>query len=1001
MRRLLATAGFAVGFMLSAAGPAAAIPSLSGAQITPKSTQAGAHADATIRFDVDDLGSTGAPGDDLRDLDLALPPGLIGDYGAAPKCTAADLERDRCAAASKVGTTLIRADERLSAIDLPNQLIHGDIYLVPTRGTEPARLGIVLRPVIPIVNVKLDPIALESPVRVRTATDGGLTASLRDLPRTASTPLGTAAIKMTRLEMTLQGTAGSGNAFLTNPTTCGGSTLKITGRTYEGIDVAANAAFTATDCASVPFAPSFAVGADARSADVPTSASATVTMPFTRDPATRAQTQPRRAVVELPEGFELSPVVGSAGDLEGCTDAQFAKDSAAPASCPAGAQIGTVNFSSPLVDQPLDGKVFLAQPGDGTPLIRIFIVAEQSGAADALRIKLTGVVEPDAQTGQIRTTLDGIPPLPFTTFKLAFRGGQHAVVSTPRACGTYTGSARLTPQSGGADVTPSGRIAIEGDCPDPNAFTPSVGLTADTAQAQWDTVVTTSVSRPDRQARLTSMRVSLPPGLLGRISTVTPCAVDAARRADCSADSRVGTVTATAGPGAAPLTVNGPVYLTDSLDGSFAGLAIVVPAAVGPLDLGSSVTLAKLFIRGGDQGLDVVADSIPTRLKGIALDLRSLDLRLDRPGFTFNATSCAAQTAKATFGSDLGGSANAETGYQATGCENVPFEPTIQSQLTGSRADLSRNGHPGLDVTVRQSGPQANTSSVAVKLPKGIAADPDRLKLACPVAKFDAGDCPASSIIGTATAVTPLLPDPLTGNVVFVLVPGSGLPQLRLQLRGRLSIDLIGKVTISGTQLVNEFGGIPDVPLSEFRLQLAPGAKSPLLTSEDLCTSRPSVQATFGGHNGKTKTRTVTPDAPTCSPSATVKITSLSSGRPSLRLRADGATKKITTARLKLPTGIQLDRAKVRKLIRLQAAGMSKADRRKAKVTVYRTRIDVRLPGQGAQRINVVLRRGALRVGALTRQRTRPRLDFRLDLSQPGVAKRSTTLRTRPASSLG
>lgn len=1000
MRRLLATAVFTVAFMLTAAGQAAAIPSLSDAQITPADLTAGAHADTTIRFDVDDLGPTGAPGDDVRDLDLLLPPGHIGDYGAAPKCAFADLQRDRCPAASRVGATVIRADLKLSLIELTAQRIRGDIYLVPTRGTEPARLGIVLRPVIPILNIPLAPLALESPVRVRTAEDGGLTASLRDLPRTQGTPLGTAALKITRLEMTLFGTAGSGNAFLTNPTTCNGSTLRVAGRTYEGIPLAASGSFTATDCGGVPFTPGFDVGADPAAADVPTAASATVTLPFSRDPGTRAQTQPRRAVVTLPEGFELSPTVGSAGDLAGCSEAQFDQGSAAPSSCPANAQIGSVNFSSPLVEAPLDGKVFLADPAPGAPLIRIFIVAEQSGAADALRIKLSGVVEPDARTGQIRTTLDNLPQLPFTSFRLAFRGGQHAVVSTPRACGTYTGVAQMAPHSGGADAAPTGAVTIAGDCPDPNAFTPSVALGSNPGQAQWDATVVTSISRPDRQARFANMRVSLPPGLLGRLASVTACPLDSARQGACPDDSRVGTVAASAGPGAAPLGVEGPVYLTTGSDGALAGLAIVVPAKVGPLDLGASVTLAKLFVRPADQGLDVVADTIPTRLEGIALGIRSLELRLDRPGFTFNPTTCDALQVRATFGSDLGGSAPAEAPFQVSGCENVPFEPTIDATITGARSELERNGHPGLDATVRQTGQEANTRTVAVKLPKGFAADPDRLKRACPLEAFERDACPASAIVGKATAATPLLPVPLAGDVVFVLVPGSGLPQLRLKLRGLLSIDLTGKITIEGDQLVNEFEGIPDVPLSEFRLQLDGGDKSPLQTSEDLCLSKPQVTARFRAHSGKAKERTVTAAAPSCNPAAQLRITSLRQGTPQLQLRADGATRKLKVVRLKFPPGIEIDRAKARNLIRLQAAGMSSSDRRRAKVTLYNTRIDVELPGKGAQRINVLMRTGSLRVGPLTRQRSNPQLNFRLDVTQPGVRKRSTVLRTRPRSSL-
>ncbi len=1001
MQRVLLAAACAVGFVLSATSPAMAIPSLSGGQITPDDPTAGAHSDVAIAFDVDDLGPTGAPGDDLRHLDLNLPPGLLGDPGAAPACAFADLERNACPAASRVGSTVIRADLKLSAIELTDQRINGDIFIVPTRGTEPARLGIVLRPKIPIINVPLDPIALESPARVRTATDGGLTASLRDLPRTQSTPLGIAALKITRLEMRLFGTAGSGNAFLTNPTSCAPAVLRVDATTYNGVNGTTSGAFTPADCGSVPFAPGLGVEADPVAADVPTAAGVTVTLPFSRDPSVRAQSQPRRAVVKLPTGFELSPTVGSAGDVTGCSVAQFGKSSSAPSTCPASSQVGTVAFSSPLVPEPLQGRVFIADPAPGAPLIRIFIVAEQGGAQDALRIKLEGVVEPDEQTGQITTTLDDIPPLPFTSFALRFRGGAHAVISTPRSCGAYTGTSRMTPHSGAADATPSGAIAIGGDCPDPNAFAPVLGFGSQPAQAEWDTTVVTGIVRPDRQARLKSMAVALPPGVLGRINKVPACPVDAARANQCSEASRVGTVAATAGPGARPLAVEGPVYLTQSFGGSFAGLSIVVPARVGPIDLGVSVTMAQLYVRPNDQGLNVYAADIPTRLRGIALGIRSLELRLDRPGFTFNATNCSPLPVQASFTSDLGGTGAGGATYQATGCENVPFVPTIETELTGGRDELDENGHPGLDVTVRQTEDQLNTRGVKVVLPENIAADPDRLDRTCPLERFERNDCPASAVIGTATARTPILDQPLTGEVLFVLVPGSALPELRLKLKGPIDINLAGKVSVQGTRLVNEFEGIPDVPLSEFRLELNSGARSPLIASEDLCTTRPKVDATFTSHTGRTRDRTENAEAPDCTANANLRISSLRDGRPSLRLRVLGTTGKVGQLRLKLPRGVQLDRTRARNLIRLQAAGMSSSARRRARVTVYKTRIDITLPGSGAQRVNVLLRQGALRVGPLTRRRSNPQLEFRLDVAQPDSARRSRDLRTRPVRSVG
>ncbi|MBJ7518934.1 MAG: hypothetical protein JHC84_04485 [Solirubrobacteraceae bacterium] len=975
--------------------------SLDNPQASPANLTAGAHSNFTVQFNLSDLGAVGGGGDDIRSLDIDLPAGLVGDTGAATLCPFASLQADACPASSTVGSTNVNASVRVTPfgpilpVELDNQTINGSIFLVPTRGTEPARLGIVLRPTFPVIGAPLDKVVLESPVRVRTPGDGGLTASIRDIPTTQSTPLGTAALQIRRLTMVLFAQAGSGQAFMTNPTSCAPATTRITAGFAQDTPKTGTASFTPTGCTTTPFTPEIAIGADPAGADSPTAASVTVSLPFNRNVGARAQSQPRRAVVRLPEGFELAPTVGSANDLQGCSDAAFGRTSPAPSTCPAASQIGTVRFSSPLIAEPLTGRVFLADPAPGAAFIRAFIVAEQSGAADALRIKLQGDVTVNESTGQVTTVLEDIPPLPFTTFTLTFRGGQHAVFSSPRSCGEYRGSGTFSPHSGGPDANPTGTVVISGDCPDPNAFGPSASVSTSPTQAGADAVVSTLLERPDRQARLRSMQVSLPPGLLGRVASVPQCDPGAAAAGACPADTRVGTVTATAGAGPAPLTVQGPVYLTQSLGGSFAGLSIVVPAKVGPLDLGNSVTLAKLFVRPSDQGLDVIVDEVPLRLKGIALSIRSLNLALDRPGFTFNATNCAAMPVRASFGSDLGGSAVSESGYQATGCEALPFAPKIEATLTGSRRDVNENGHPGLTAVVSQIPGEANTSSVAVTLPAGVAADPDRLRNACPLAKFEAGACPAASTIGTATAVTPLLNSTLNGNVVFVLAPGSALPQLRLQLRGQLPIDLLGKVGIgSGNRLVNEFGGIPDVPLSRFELKLAAGAKSPLLNSRDLCSSNPRIAAAFRAHSGKSSARTITPFVEACAPKATVRVGSLRRGRPAIRLRVDGSGKKVTKVRLKVPSGLALNTRTARRLIRVQAAGARKGT--KATIRVYKSRVDVTIPRGGADRLNVLLRAKAVRVGTKLRRRSNARLQFRLDVSQPGVKQRKTNLRTRP-----
>ena len=154
---------------------------------------------------------------------------------------------------------------------------------------------------------------------------------------------------------------------------------------------------------------------------------------------------------------------------------------------------------------------------------------------------------------------------------------------------------------------------------------------------------------------------------------------------------------------------------------------------------------------------------------------------------------------------------------------------------------------------------------------------------ACDQASFVAGNCPSSTVVGLATAASPLLSQPLVGNVA--LVKGAGtLPNLGLDLQGQLHLLLQGSTDISngnvmlvsngssipdvgldlngqlhlllkGSLTLSEvvtFDGLPDIPISRFQLTFTnpPGL---LGTARDLCAPpSPLFHADFTGYNGAT-----------------------------------------------------------------------------------------------------------------------------------------------------
>ena len=69
-------------------------------------------------------------------------------------------------------------------------------------------------------------------------------------------------------------------------------------------------------------------------------------------------------------------------------------------------------------------------------------------------------------------------------------------------------------------------------------------------------------------------------------------------------------------------------------------LRIVVPAVAGPFNLGNVVVRAAVSVDPHTAQITVVSDPLPTILQGIPLDVRTVNVTIDRSGFMFNPTSC-------------------------------------------------------------------------------------------------------------------------------------------------------------------------------------------------------------------------------------------------------------------------------------------------------------------------------------------------------------------------
>ena len=373
------------------------------------------------------------------------------------------------------------------------------------------------------------------------------------------------------------------------------------------------------------------------------------------------------------------------------------------------------------------------------------------------------------------------------------------------------------------------------------------------SSAGKDSPLVTRFTRSDADEELRGIDVSLPPGLLGRIAKVDLCADVAANAGACGTGSLIGRATVAAGPGPSPFYItDGRVYMTGPYNGAPFGLSIVVHAKAGPLDLGNVVVRAAVFVDRTTSALRIASNPLLTILDGIPLQLRVVDVTVDRAGFTFNPTSCAPMNATATLTSTGGRSSVKSARFQASGCRRLRFAPAMK-MFVGSRGHTRAGASTPLTADLRMKPGDANLKLVKVVLPTTLNARLPVISRACTLAEFEAGHC-AKAKAGSAVAVTPLLRAPLRGGVYFVR-RGKPLPDMMVALRGQVAVDLDARISIpGGRHLSTTFATVPDVPTSRFILRLVAGRQGPLGAISNLCAlgSRTRLMGlTFQAQSGK------------------------------------------------------------------------------------------------------------------------------------------------------
>ena len=439
-----------------------------------------------------------------RNLRFPLPPGLVGNAQLIPRCPLTEfdkevkeIEGDACPADTAVGI----AFETFGVGNDLNDFEAIPVFNLDPGAGEPARFGFV---------VSGDPVFLNT--SVRSGGDYGVDVDVDNVTQLVAfrssfvtfwgAPNAPAHNGQRGWECLIGLSDCPQNAelpqqpFLTLPDSCQApfeGMMEANAWTEPEYVGPIDSTFQETldGCNEIPFKPSVAVAPDEQSSSSTSGLTVHVRLPQTisEDSTALGEGTIRDTTVALPAGVRLNP--SDSGGLEACSEEQVGylnkqgsngeleftgalpagwEEDASGTFCPKASKIGEVSIQTPLLAKPVKGYVYLATPapnGEGgqnpfNTLLSMYIVAEDREAGVAVKLPgKVGLCERAGQTiegivcgaqGQLVSTFDDTPQLPFEDLELHFFGGERSPLSTPAHCGAYTTQAVFTPWSGGEAV---------------------------------------------------------------------------------------------------------------------------------------------------------------------------------------------------------------------------------------------------------------------------------------------------------------------------------------------------------------------------------------------------------------------------------------------------------------------------------------------------------------------------------------------------------------------
>jgi len=815
---------------------------------------AGVHPDFTIEISMNHHFYEGRPVADamVEDVAVSLPPGLIGNPAAFPRCSTGSFIAINCEVESQVGFV-----RKVLVQGFPGEYESPIYNLEPAHPKdEVARLGFIAANIPIFIDVK-----------ARTAGDYGVSATVHSAPgaapliKTKTTLWGDPADSSHDGERVPPGESSlAPTAFMTNPSACQGGEVKFAITSYQlpGQIFEDSAPLSPiTDCQGLPFAPTFEAEPTSHAAGAPTGLKTKLILPQHLEADERATSTMREARVTLPAGMQVA--AGAANWIGTCSDEQVGFHEEVDAACPDNSKLGTATITSPVLSEPLEGTVYQRAPRPGHQL-GLWLTSDVLG----LHIKIPGDLEPDPNTGRLTAVFRDLPQVPVEEIDLDVWGGSRAPLQNPDHCGTYTTDYSFAPHSEDPVVSGQSQMQITEGCNQGFSPTLHAGVTEPVAGRFSPLVI--DLAREDGQQQLRGFELELPDGELAQLKGVPLCPDGAALSGNCPAGSAIGHVVAATGPGPEPLWVPQPgkaeprIYLAGPYQGSPFSVVTEVPAQAGPFDLGTVVVRSGLGLDPDTNRPVVKADPLPQFFEGVGLTYRRLHVVVDRPEFSLNPTDCSEMQVDSNVTSTLSTVAHPAARFQVDGCKALKFKPKLSLKLKGG---TKRGDYPALTAILKARKGDANIAKTSVGLPHSEFLAQEHIVTICTRKQFAADKCPKGSVYGRAKAWTPLLAKPLEGPV-YLRSSSHPLPDMVVALGGELNVTLVGRIDSHKGGIRSTFAAVPDAPVTKFVLKMRGGRKSLLVNSADICQQTHRAQVVMRAQNGRALVSKSTLSASAC-----------------------------------------------------------------------------------------------------------------------------------------